>query len=53
MLSILLKQVGLKGEAMNLISHHGVSSVDWIGGALATQGQQPLKWYKVKKNSDN
>lgn len=42
-------QAGLKGETMNLISQHGASSVEWIGGALATQGQQPLKWYKVGK----
>ncbi|KAK4351933.1 hypothetical protein RND71_027451 [Anisodus tanguticus] len=40
-------RAGLKGEAMNLISQHGASSVEWIGGALATQGQQPLKWYKA------
>ena len=40
------KQVGLKGEAMNLISPNVASSVDWIQGSLAT-GQQPLKWYKV------
>ncbi|KAF3620758.1 Beta-galactosidase 5 [Capsicum annuum] len=40
-------RAGLKGEAMDLISQHGASSVEWIGGALATQGQQPLKWYKA------
>uniref|UniRef100_M0ZWC9 beta-galactosidase n=1 Tax=Solanum tuberosum TaxID=4113 RepID=M0ZWC9_SOLTU len=39
--------VGLKGETMNLISQHGASSIEWIGGAVATQGQQPLKWYKA------
>ncbi|CAK7346305.1 unnamed protein product [Dovyalis caffra] len=39
-------QVGLKGEAMNLVSPNGASSVDWIQGSLAT-GQQPLKWYKA------
>ncbi|KAJ6352178.1 hypothetical protein OIU76_001401 [Salix suchowensis] len=39
-------RVGLKGEAMNLISPNGASSVDWIKGSLAT-GQQPLKWYKA------
>ncbi|KAK4722997.1 hypothetical protein R3W88_013230 [Solanum pinnatisectum] len=40
-------RVGLKGETMNLISQHGASSIEWIGGAVATQGQQPLKWYKA------
>lgn len=40
------KQVGLKGEAMNLVSPNSASSVDWIQGSLANR-QQPLKWYKV------
>ncbi|KAG6776519.1 hypothetical protein POTOM_020032 [Populus tomentosa] len=38
-------QVGLKGEAMNLVSPNSASSVDWIQGSLANR-QQPLKWYK-------
>ncbi|XP_015074072.1 beta-galactosidase 5 isoform X2 [Solanum pennellii] len=40
-------RAGLEGETMNLISQHGASSIEWIGGAVATQGQQPLKWYKA------
>ncbi|CAK9148226.1 unnamed protein product [Ilex paraguariensis] len=40
-------KVGLKGEAMNLVSSDGVSSVEWIQGSLVDQGQQPLKWYKA------
>ena len=32
---------------MNLVSPNGVSSVEWVQGSLAAQGQQPLKWYKV------
>ncbi|KAK2971493.1 hypothetical protein RJ640_020899 [Escallonia rubra] len=39
-------KVGLKGEAMNLVSPSGVSSVDWIGGSL-NQVHQPLTWYKA------
>jgi hypothetical protein len=34
---------------MNLVSPNGASSVDWIRGSLATQRQQPLTWYKVRK----
>ncbi|CAA2960549.1 beta-galactosidase 5-like [Olea europaea subsp. europaea] len=40
-------KVGLKGEAMNLVSPDGVSSVDWLQGSLVTKRQQPLKWYKA------
>lgn len=40
-------QVGLKGEAMNLVSPSDASSVDWTRGSLATKGQQPLTWYKA------
>ncbi|PKI35189.1 hypothetical protein CRG98_044464 [Punica granatum] len=40
-------QVGLKGEAMNLISPDGVSSVDWNRVSLATHTQQPLRWHKA------
>ena len=47
--SLLCTQVGLKGEAMNLVSPDRVSSVDWIRGSLAIQSQRPLKWYKVRK----
>ncbi|PQQ03843.1 beta-galactosidase [Prunus yedoensis var. nudiflora] len=40
------KQVGLKGEAMDLVSPNRGSSVDWIRGSLATRTKQTLKWYK-------
>ncbi|KAJ0026059.1 hypothetical protein Pint_09031 [Pistacia integerrima] len=40
-------QVGLKGEAMNLVSPNEVSSVEWTRASLSTQGQQPLTWYKA------
>ncbi|KAM7257106.1 hypothetical protein ACFE04_012847 [Oxalis oulophora] len=43
-------QVGLKGEAMSLVSPRGVSSVDWISVSKATQTQHPLKWYKAQFN---
>ncbi|XP_034674934.1 beta-galactosidase 5-like [Vitis riparia] len=44
-------QVGLKGEAMNLVSPNGVSAVEWVRGSLAAQGQQPLKWHKAYFNA--
>ncbi|GAV86699.1 Glyco_hydro_35 domain-containing protein [Cephalotus follicularis] len=44
-------QVGLKGEAMNLVSPDGASSVDWIQSTLAIQTQQPLTWYKAYFNA--
>ncbi|XP_068653127.1 beta-galactosidase 5-like [Aristolochia californica] len=40
-------QVGLKGEAMNLVSPDGISSVEWMQGSLVAQKQQPLTWYKA------
>ncbi|KAL5570284.1 hypothetical protein UlMin_026859, partial [Ulmus minor] len=40
-------QVGLKGEAMNLASSHGTSSVDWLWGSLAVRTQLPLRWHKA------
>ncbi|XP_028765341.1 beta-galactosidase 5 [Neltuma alba] len=40
-------QIGLKGEAMNLVSPNGVSSVDWVQESLAAQSQQQLKWHKA------
>ncbi|KAE8677090.1 Beta-galactosidase 5 [Hibiscus syriacus] len=39
-------QVGLKGEAMNLVSPDGVSSVEWIRGLLAAR-RQSMTWYKA------
>ncbi|KAJ4966033.1 hypothetical protein NE237_017882 [Protea cynaroides] len=44
-------QVGLKGEAMNLNSPNGGSSVEWMSSSLVTQSQQPLKWYKSYFNA--
>jgi hypothetical protein len=40
-------QVGLKGEAMNLASPDGVSSVEWMQSALVVQKNQPLTWHKT------
>ena len=47
-----LKQVGLKGEAMNLISLDGTSSVEWIRGSLATRSRQSMTWYKVHRKAE-
>ncbi|XP_057434997.1 beta-galactosidase 3-like [Lotus japonicus] len=44
-------QVGLKGEAMNLVSPNGASSVDWIQESLATQSRSQLKWHKAYFNT--
>ncbi|WOK92498.1 beta-galactosidase 5-like isoform X2 [Canna indica] len=40
-------QVGLKGEAMNLNSLEGASSVEWMQGSLSVQNEQPLTWYRA------
>ncbi|KAJ8442581.1 hypothetical protein Cgig2_026523 [Carnegiea gigantea] len=39
--------VGLKGEAMNLVSPNEASSDEWLQGSLAAGGTKPLTWYKV------
>ncbi|KAJ4963706.1 hypothetical protein NE237_023645 [Protea cynaroides] len=44
-------QVGLKGEAMNLVSPNGISSVEWTSASLVAQKQQPLTWYKSYFNA--
>ncbi|KZV16514.1 Beta-galactosidase 3 isoform 1 [Dorcoceras hygrometricum] len=44
-------QVGLKGEAMNLISPNSISSVEWVQGSLIAQQQQPLTWHKAYFNA--
>ncbi|KAK6118449.1 hypothetical protein DH2020_047866 [Rehmannia glutinosa] len=44
-------QVGLKGEAMNLVSQNSLSSVDWMQGSLIAQRQQPLTWHKAYFNA--
>ncbi|KAL1567927.1 Beta-galactosidase 3 [Salvia divinorum] len=40
-------QVGLKGEAMDLVSPNSFSSVEWMQGSLIAQKQQPLTWHKA------
>ncbi|KAK4490301.1 hypothetical protein RD792_000968 [Penstemon davidsonii] len=40
-------KVGLKGEAINLVSPEKVSSVEWMKNQALTQSQQPLRWYKA------
>ncbi|XP_021667108.2 beta-galactosidase 5 isoform X2 [Hevea brasiliensis] len=40
-------QVGLRGEALNLVSPNGASSVEWIQGSLARNQGQLLKWHKA------
>ncbi|XP_077233745.1 beta-galactosidase 5-like [Tasmannia lanceolata] len=40
-------QVGLKGEAMNLASPNGISSVEWMRVSLVGKKQQPLTWHKA------
>ncbi|XP_042502283.1 beta-galactosidase 3-like [Macadamia integrifolia] len=44
-------QVGLKGEAMNLVSPNGISSVEWMSASLVAQKRQPLTWYKSYFNA--
>ncbi|KAF3440738.1 hypothetical protein FNV43_RR19024 [Rhamnella rubrinervis] len=44
-------QVGLKGEAMQLVAPNGISSVEWMRGSLAAQRQQPLTWHKTYFNA--
>ncbi|PNX72447.1 beta-galactosidase 3-like protein, partial [Trifolium pratense] len=46
-------QVGLKGEAVNLVSPNGVSSVDWVRTSQASQNQPQLKWHKAYFNAPN
>ncbi|XP_022966884.1 beta-galactosidase-like [Cucurbita maxima] len=43
-------KVGLKGEAMNLHSVSGSSSVEWVTGSLVAR-KQPLTWYKTTFNA--
>ncbi|RZB71805.1 Beta-galactosidase isoform B [Glycine soja] len=39
-------KIGLKGEALNLNTVSGSSSVEWVQGSLLTK-KQPLTWYKT------
>ncbi|KAL2539140.1 Beta-galactosidase 1 [Abeliophyllum distichum] len=43
-------KVGLKGEALNLHSLSGSSSVEWVEGSFIAQ-RQPLTWYKTMFNA--
>ncbi|WRX30427.1 Glycoside hydrolase 35 [Theobroma cacao] len=45
------KQVGLQGEAMNLVSPDRASSAEWIRGSLATRSRQSMAWYKAYFNA--
>ncbi|WCJ43523.1 Beta-galactosidase [Euphorbia peplus] len=44
-------QVGLKGEAMDLVSPTTVSSVGWMEASLIAQRPQPLTWHKAYFNA--
>ncbi|XP_019444794.1 PREDICTED: beta-galactosidase 3-like isoform X1 [Lupinus angustifolius] len=44
-------QVGLKGEAINLASPNGISSVEWMQTTLVVQKKQPLTWHKTYFNA--
>ena len=44
-----LKQIGVKGEAMSL--HTDSSSVSWNQGSYVIK-KQPLTWYKVRVNTN-
>nr|QSM07467.1 beta-galactosidase 1 [Ipomoea batatas] len=39
-------KIGLEGEALNLHSLSGISSVEWVQGSFVSQ-KQPLTWYKT------
>lgn len=41
------EQIGLKGEALDIHSTSGSSSVEWVEGSSVAQ-KQPLTWYKVR-----
>ncbi|MBA0832406.1 hypothetical protein Goarm_016798 [Gossypium armourianum] len=44
-------QVGLKGEAMDLVSPNGFSSVEWMAASLVAQKPEPLRWHKAYFNA--
>ncbi|KAK7360113.1 hypothetical protein VNO77_02089 [Canavalia gladiata] len=46
-------QVGLKGEAMNLASPNGISSVAWMQSAIVVPRNQPLTWHKTIFDAPN
>ncbi|KAI3798858.1 hypothetical protein L1987_34142 [Smallanthus sonchifolius] len=46
-------QVGLKGEAMDVVSTNDMSSVEWVQGSLIAQKSQPLTWHKAYFNEPN
>ncbi|KAF1872042.1 hypothetical protein Lal_00012263 [Lupinus albus] len=41
------EQVGLKGEAMDIVSPNGISSVQWMQSAIVINRNQPLTWHKT------
>ncbi|XP_077210114.1 beta-galactosidase-like [Tasmannia lanceolata] len=43
-------KIGLKGEALQLHSLSGSSSVEWVEGSLVAQ-KEPLTWYKTTFNA--
>nr|XP_043632613.1 beta-galactosidase 3-like [Erigeron canadensis] len=43
-------QVGLKGEAKDVVSMNSMSSVEWVQGSLIAQKKQPLTWHKAYFN---
>ncbi|TYI59902.1 hypothetical protein E1A91_D10G068300v1 [Gossypium mustelinum] len=43
-------KIGLKGEALNLLSLSGSSSVEWAQRSFVSQ-RQPLTWYKTTFNA--
>jgi len=47
LLSAFCLQIGLKGEALNLNTVSGSSSVEWVQGSSLAK-KQPLTWYKVR-----
>ncbi|KAF9622072.1 hypothetical protein IFM89_029356, partial [Coptis chinensis] len=51
--SLLFVHVGLKGEAVNLISPSRIASVEWTRGSLVMQRQHPLTWYKSYFSAPN
>lgn len=34
---------------MEVVSTHGMSSVEWVKGSLISQKKQPLTWHKVRR----
>ncbi|KAI3747727.1 hypothetical protein L6452_10338 [Arctium lappa] len=43
-------QVGLKGEALGVVSANSMFSVAWVQGSLIARNKQPLTWHKAYFN---